>query len=71
MLENDVQAIRDYMSENQGGKDILAPSLSLDVDDELLKMSLNATLLHNAEIVQPWTTIGVTQWIGRSPKSFQ
>ena len=35
-LEEDVAVIRTYVSEQQGGQDILAPSLSV-VDDELLR----------------------------------
>jgi len=29
------------------------------VDDKLL----SATLLRNAEVIQPWNTIGIDQWI--------
>lgn len=35
-LEDDVAVIRNYISEQQGGRDILAPSLSV-VDDEYLR----------------------------------
>ena len=38
------------------------PSVSA-VDDELFKTSLSAALMKNAEATQPWSTIGVDQWI--------
>jgi hypothetical protein len=40
----------------------MLPVLSV-VEDEFIKMSLSATLMKNAEIVQPWGTIGVDRWI--------
>ena len=40
----------------------LTPSVSA-VDDELFKTSLSAALMKNAEATQPWSTIGVDQWI--------
>ena len=61
-LENDVRVIREYVSSQQGGQDILIPSLSI-VDDDLLRSSISADLLKHAEVIQPWTTIGVVQWI--------
>ena len=61
-LETDVQAIRDYLTTQQGGREILTPSLSA-VDDETLRSSISAILLQKAEESQPWTTVGVTRWI--------
>lgn len=38
------------------------PSVSA-IDDELFKTSLSAAFMKNAEVSQPWSTIGVDQWI--------
>lgn len=38
------------------------PSLSA-VDDEILKISLHAAFMRNAEVSQSWNTIGLDQWI--------
>ncbi len=38
------------------------PTLSV-VDDELFKASLSAAFMKSAEVTQPWSTIGVDQWI--------
>ena len=38
------------------------PSVSA-VDDELFKTSLSAAFMKSAEVTQPWSTIGVDQWI--------
>lgn len=43
-------------------KKSLNPSLSA-VDDELFKTSLTAAFMRSAEVTQPWSTIGVDQWI--------
>ena len=40
----------------------VAPSVSA-IDDELFKTSLSAALMKSAEVTQPWSTIGVDQWI--------
>ena len=40
----------------------MIPSVSA-IDDELFKTSLSAALMKNAEATQPWSTIGVDQWI--------
>ena len=38
------------------------PSLSA-VEDDVFKASLSATLMRNAEVTQPWSTIGFDIWI--------
>ena len=40
----------------------VTPSVSA-VDDELFRTSLSAALMKSAEATQPWSTIGVDQWI--------
>ena len=40
----------------------VTPSVSA-VDDELFKTSLSAALMMSAEATQPWSTIGLDQWI--------
>ncbi|KAG8525740.1 uncharacterized protein KY384_000500 [Bacidia gigantensis] len=61
-LEGDVQQIRILISSQQKRDDVLSPSLSL-VEDSLVRSSLSARLLKNAEVSQPWSSIGVSQWI--------
>jgi hypothetical protein len=34
-----------------------------DAEDEMLQVSLAAAFMKNAEILQPWNTIGAHQWI--------
>lgn len=34
-----------------------------EIGDETFRASLNAAFMKNAEIFQPWSTIGVDQWI--------
>ena len=48
-------------SEGTGTKPV-TPSVSA-IDDELFKTSLSAALMKSAEATQPWSTIGVDQWI--------
>ncbi len=33
------------------------------VDDDIFKETLSAAFMKNAEVNQPWSTIGVNQWI--------
>ena len=65
-LEMDVQAIRKYISAHQNDpgqeKELQTPSLSI-VEDDLSRSSLSTRLLKYAEISQPWSTVGVSQWI--------
>ena len=58
-LQIDVSDIKSYIL---GNKTAPIPSLSV-VEDEVFKASLNAALMKNAEISQPWSTIGVDVWI--------
>ena len=44
------------------GSQSMTPSVSA-VDDELFKTSLSVALMESAEVTQPWSTIGVDQWI--------
>ena len=60
-LENDVQAIRGYIASHEGSE-LLTPSLSV-VEDDHFRSAMSATLLKYAETNQPWSTIGVSQWI--------
>ena len=60
-LENDVQAIRGYIASHKGSE-LLTPSLSM-VEDDVFRSAMSAILLKHAEINQPWSTIGVSQWI--------
>ena len=73
-MENDVKAIKGFIAshhliEVSNGKASegietkpMIPSVSA-IDDELFKTSLSAALMKNAEATQPWSTIGVDQWI--------
>lgn len=42
--------------------EFMNPSVSA-IDDELFKTSLSAAFIKSAEVNQPWSTIGVDQWI--------
>jgi hypothetical protein len=35
----------------------------VETDDEIFKISLTTALMKNAEVLQPWNTIGADQWI--------
>ena len=61
-LESDVKEIKSYITGRQISETSLIPSISsLDGDSETL--TLSASLMQNAEMFQPWSTIGVDQWI--------
>ena len=75
-LESDIHEIRKYMATQQGtqagnqkgSEGAPTPFLSLENDESLVKddisrSSLSAVLLKHAEVHQPWSTIGVSQWI--------
>jgi hypothetical protein len=49
-------------SDNQDSQLSTQPSLSV-IEDEVFKLSLSAAFMKDAEIVQPWGTIGVDRWI--------
>ena len=61
-LQNDVKEIKSYILGDATTQAAQIPSLSV-VDDEVFKASLSAALMRNAEISQPWSTIGVDIWI--------
>ena len=73
-MENDVKAIKGFIARHQftevsngdASEGIktkpVAPSVSA-VDNELFRTSLSAALMKSAEATQPWSTIGVDQWI--------
>ena len=60
----DLEAIKASIFSLQAAKISLAvsPAISM-VDDSIFKERLSAALMKNAEVNQPWSTIGVTQWI--------
>ena len=75
-LESDIHEIRKYMPAQQGGEaknqkgseGAPIPFLSFEHDellvkDDISRSSLSAVLLKHAEMHQPWSTIGVSQWI--------
>jgi hypothetical protein len=64
-LETDVAEIKGFIqaSERTQGNQPFAPPLVSVVEDEIFKISLSTTLMKNAEVFQPWSTIGVDQWI--------
>lgn len=62
ILQSDVKDIKGYIAGNTVSRIVQIPSLS-SVDDEVFKASLSAALMRNAEMFQPWTTIGVDVWI--------
>lgn len=64
-IETDVKDIRNYLQpslKSQTVEATAAPSLSA-VDDEIAKLSLASAMMKHAEIIQPWNTIGLDQWI--------
>ena len=64
MLGKDLAAIKAYVSSLQAEKvpSAVSPAVSV-VNDDVFKETLTAAFMKNAEIVQPWSTIGVNQWI--------
>ena len=61
-LENDVREIKSHITGQQITETPLIPSIS-SLDDDSDTLTLSASLMQNAEILQPWSTIGVDQWI--------
>lgn len=61
-LENDVREIKFYITGQHVTERSLIPSISA-VDNESEKLTLSASFMQNAEVLQPWSTIGVDQWI--------
>ena len=76
-MENDVKAIKDFIaryqiaetSSERSGEAADSKSMNLSgsaIDDESFKTSLSAAFMRGAEVNQPWSTIGVDQWIESS-----
>ncbi|KAI9866174.1 MAG: hypothetical protein M1813_001735 [Trichoglossum hirsutum] len=63
-LETDVAEVKSYIRAS-GNPSIQSsgPPLVSIVDNEVFKISLSDTLMKNAEVLQPWSTIGADQWI--------
>ena len=64
-LETDITEIKSYIqasSQNSKNQFSVPPSVSM-VDNVTFRDSLGAALMKNAEVLQPWATIGVDQWI--------
>jgi len=61
-LENDVREIKSYITGQYVTERSLIPSISA-MDSESEKLTLSASFMQNAEVLQPWSTIGVDQWI--------
>lgn len=64
-IETDVKDIRNYLQPSLKSQTVeasAAPSLSA-VDDEIAKLSLVSAMTKHTEIIQPWNTIGLDQWI--------
>lgn len=61
-LEDDVRAIKSYITDQQTKEHLLIPSVSA-IDDNSNTRTLHMLLMQNAEATQPWSTIGVDQWI--------
>lgn len=62
IVRNQVVEVHSEHDSKSTEKKPLNPSLSA-VDDKLFKTSLSAAFMRNAEVTQPWSTIGVDQWI--------
>ncbi|KAI9772340.1 MAG: hypothetical protein M1840_001089 [Geoglossum simile] len=64
-LETDVTEIKGYIrasSRTQGNQSSEPPLVSV-AGDEIFRISLSAALMKNAEVLQPWSAIGIEQWI--------
>ena len=61
-LEKDVREIKSYIAGQQIAETQSIPSISAS-DDDSEALSLSASLMKHAEMLQPWSTIGVDQWI--------
>jgi len=64
-LETDITEIKSYIqasSQNSKNQSSVSPSVSV-VDNVTFRASFSAALMKNAEVLQPWGTIGADQWI--------
>ena len=62
IVSNQIVVVHSEDASKTTEKKSLNPSVSA-IDDELFKTSLSAAFMRNAEVTQPWITIGVDQWI--------
>jgi hypothetical protein len=67
VLQVDVGEIKDFIrasSRSQSNQlSTTVPFVPEADDDEIFKTSLRMALMGNAEVLQPWDTIGADQWI--------
>lgn len=61
-LESDVREIKSYITGQYVTGRSSIPSISA-MDSESAKSTLSASFMQHAEVLQPWSTIGVDQWI--------
>ena len=64
-LETDITEIKSYIqasSQTSKNQFSVPPSVSM-VDNVTFRDSLGPALMKNAEVLQPWATIGADQWI--------
>jgi hypothetical protein len=64
-LQSDIIEIKGYIRKSSSTKAMESskpPVVSVE-GDELFKVSLSATLMENAEVLQPWGSIRVDQWV--------
>ena len=57
-----MREIKAYITGQKNLEQPLIPSISV-IDNEFHRTNLTALLMENAEVAQPWSTIGVDQWI--------
>jgi hypothetical protein len=66
VLQVDIREIKDFIrasSRSQSNQLSTLSFVSVADDDEILQTSLRIALMENAEVLQPWDTIGADQWI--------
>ena len=61
-LEKDVREIKSFITGQKITETHSIPSISA-LDDDSGALTLSASLMRQAEVLQPWSTIGVDQWI--------
>ncbi|KAG6997470.1 hypothetical protein G7Y79_00040g076350 [Physcia stellaris] len=64
-LTRDIAAIKSFISGHQveNSPSVKSPALSVVDGDEVSGEHLNAAFMKNAEIDQPWSTIGIDRWV--------
>jgi hypothetical protein len=66
VLQVDIREIKDFIrasSRSQSNQLSTLSFVSVADDDEIFQTSLRIALMENAEVLQPWDTIGADQWI--------